>query len=61
MPRVLIQCPETGRPVYTGMNFDWLTFDSLQLGEKSIDCPECGKRHVWTRQDAILQADGGEG
>lgn len=62
MPRVLITCPVTEKPVYTGMNFDWETFEALELGEKSVvHCPECGRDHAWRRADAYLESDGGEG
>ncbi len=59
MARVMINCPETGRPIYTHMNFDWLEFDSVTIGTKSVECPECGKVHEWTRHDAYLDEEGG--
>lgn len=59
MARVMITCPETGKPVYTHMNFDWQGFDAIPLGTKSIQCPQCGEDHHWTRQDAYLEDDGG--
>lgn len=59
MSRVLITCPETGKPVYTGLNMEWLNLDASQLGEYELDCPECGKRHRWTKRDCRLMADGG--
>lgn len=59
MPQVFVYCPETEKPVYTGLNFDWFTFEGLEIGEQSLDCPVCGKTHSWTREDAFLRADGG--
>ncbi len=59
MSQVLITCPETGRPVYTGMNFEWSTFETLDLPEQSLKCPECGKIHAWTKSEAFTRADGG--
>lgn len=59
MSRLLITCPETGKPVYTGLNMEWYALEAAQLGEQELDCPECGRRHRWTKQDAILQSDGG--
>ncbi len=59
MARVMITCPETGKPVYTGMTFDWHAFESVQIGEKSVSCPACGKQHTWRRVDAYLDEDGG--
>lgn len=58
MARVMIICPHTQKQVYTGMNFDWMQFESVQIGEKSVTCPECGEEHIWTRADATLVADG---
>jgi endogenous inhibitor of DNA gyrase (YacG/DUF329 family) len=61
MPQVLINCPETGRPVYTGMSYDWFSFDAAVLVEPSFKCPQCGHTHSWKKTDAYLRADGGEG
>jgi len=59
MPRVLITCPETGKQVYTGARFNWQTFDSAKIGERKVRCPYCGEEHVWRREDADLDEDGG--
>ncbi len=59
MARVLITCPETGKPIYTGLNLEWDTFESTRIGERTIECRECGKVHVWQRADADLDEDGG--
>lgn len=59
MPQVMILCPETRKPIYTGLNLDWCLIDALDLGENSIACPECGKDHSWTTTDTFLRADGG--
>ena len=61
MARVMINCPETGKPVYTHMNFDWLHFDAVTIGTRSVTCPECGEVHEWTRDDSYLEDDGGGG
>jgi hypothetical protein len=61
MPRVLITCPETLRTVYTGLSFDWNSFETVELEEQSIPCPHCGRLHSWRKADALLVADGGEG
>ena len=60
MARVMIDCPETHKPVYTGNNFTWMEFDSLALGEHELQCPECGHVHHWNKSEAYLVADGGE-
>lgn len=59
MPRVMITCPDTGKPLYTGSRYNWQTFDSAKIGERKVQCPHCGKEHVWQRADAVLDEDGG--
>ncbi len=59
MARVMIDCPETGKRIYTHMNFDWLEFEAVTIGTKSVVCPACGKIHQWTRSDSTLEDDGG--
>jgi hypothetical protein len=58
MPRLMIECPDTHKLIYTGQNFNWETFESAKLGESSLPCAECGKVHRWTRMDAILDETG---
>jgi len=59
MARVMITCPETGEPIYTGMSFDWSAFDTVRIGERKVRCPLCGEFHTWKRADAFLEEDGG--
>ena len=59
MSQVLITCPETRRPVYTGLNYEWPVFDSINLPAQTLKCPLCGKDHQWAKSDAYLRADGG--
>ena len=61
MARVMIDCPQTGQPVYTHMNFDWFCYDALQIGTRSVPCPVCGALHEWTRRDSYLEEDGNSG
>ena len=42
MARIMINCPETGEPVFTGMSFDWSSFESVKIGEKLVRCSACG-------------------
>ena len=59
MSQAFINCPETGRPIYVGYNFEWLQLDSVDIGEETIDCRQCGQSHAWTRNDLNLRSDGG--
>lgn len=61
MSQVLIECPETKRPVATGWDLDWAGLEAASLGEQTLVCPECGKEHRWTKNEAWLRADGGGG
>ncbi len=58
MSQAFIICPETARHVYVGLNLEWPQVDLLDIDE-TIDCPECGGQHHWTKDDIILRADGG--
>ncbi len=60
MARVMIECPKTGRAIYTGLNLSWTTFESYEFGESCIKCAHCGEIHVWTRSDTMLDEAGGE-
>lgn len=57
MARVMITCPESGKPIYTGMSFDEITFETSQLTDKLVLCPECGQAHTWNKQDAYLESE----
>lgn len=61
MSRVMIHCPETGKRIYTHLELDWLDLDTLQLGERTVECPECSKTHEWRRAQAFLDQGGGSG
>lgn len=53
MPPVLISCPTTGNLVPTGVNI----VNRNEMGDDSrllIACPECGRDHEWTPDDAVL-------
>ena len=59
MPRIMINCPKTGKPVYTGMSMDEESFeqDSKAFSQTGTPCPECGELHTWRRQEAFLEED----
>ncbi len=57
MARVMIACPVTGRPIYTGVSYDEDTFETSQFADKSVFCPECGQVHTWTKHDAYLESE----
>jgi hypothetical protein len=55
MALVMITCPNTGRPVPTGMELDPAAFDSSEFGDIHLECPECPEIHPWSKDDAYLQ------
>lgn len=58
MVRVMIDCPATGKPVFTGMNLSAKALEGLPVvGNILRRCPECGRRHTWTKEDAYLEED----
>lgn len=59
MPKVMITCPNTGKPIFTGMSMDEKSFeqDSKAFSQTGTPCEECGELHTWTRQDAFLEGD----
>ena len=59
MARVMIECPSTGEPIFTGMTFDWPSFENVKIGQKQVRCSSCGEDHKWKRPDAYLEEDGG--
>lgn len=54
MPPVLITCPNTGDLIPTGAMADRL--EDLDPDNLVIACPECGRDHEWTPEDAVIAA-----
>ncbi len=44
-------------PIYTGMSFDKITFETSRLPNWSVLCPECGQTHIWNKQHAYLESE----
>lgn len=59
MPRVLIRCPSTSRPIPTGLEMDAEAF-ATELGDRFAYCPYCQRRHLWTKAIAWLEAAAGD-
>ena len=57
MASVMIDCPETGREIYTGIETDEASFAKLPDVLSRTQCSVCGQEHVWTRQDAWLSTN----
>jgi len=56
--KVMIRCPETGEPVYTGLSMDKRSFElDFVQSNVLVKCPACEKDHVWSKDDAFLEED----
>jgi hypothetical protein len=55
MAMMLVQCPDTGKSISTGVDIDSFSFINLGISPLSIrKCPACGGTHVMTTKDAWL-------
>jgi hypothetical protein len=57
MAQVLIECPETKQPVFTGLDFDESSWTSATLERNSVQCPHCPQMHEWSKKDAWLEGE----
>lgn len=56
MAKVMIKCPSTGKLVFTGVVGDKALLERLQIKQnKMARCSACGKEHLWTKEQAVLQ------
>lgn len=61
MAKLIIDCPNTGKPVSTGMDLPKSTFESTTLENNTTDCPhpDCPEdTHTWNKEDAYLEGEG---
>ena len=54
MSSVTIRCPNTGRPVPTGVETEPGVFRKLPKINVRMLCPACGQEHAWTVSCAWL-------
>jgi endogenous inhibitor of DNA gyrase (YacG/DUF329 family) len=52
---LLIKCPQTGKPVPTGIEVDPKSFANLPDVLSYLKCPECGLDHAWWTREAWLE------
>jgi hypothetical protein len=59
MSMFMITCPATGEKVSTGVEFVPEIINSgLGLASALMQCPACGKQHVWTPRGAEVAEEG---
>jgi hypothetical protein len=56
MAMVMIRCPATGRPAFTGIETDASCVNFIPPINTRLKCPCCGEIHVWSILDAELTA-----
>ena len=54
MSMIMIQCPNTGRPVSTAIETEPSVFRELPKIAGRMHCPACGEDHVWMTSSAWL-------
>ena len=59
---VMVNCPETGKPVATGISMERASFEPSILNNKVLyNCPVCGRDHFWSKEDAFLEEEQSSG
>lgn len=51
MATLYIICPETGKPVDTGVNIPKEDVKNLDRARNTVTCPHCGQTHTWDKTD----------
>jgi endogenous inhibitor of DNA gyrase (YacG/DUF329 family) len=51
---ISITCPTTNKPVRTGMTMERESFYRSVLTGNSVKCPHCGRTHIWSKDEAII-------
>jgi len=54
MSLVMIRCPQTGQPIYTGIETDPESFQCVDDVQTHSRCPLCGGEHAWWKREAWL-------
>jgi hypothetical protein len=58
MARIMIKCPETGKPLFAGMYVPKELFEVASFTNNTMkDCPHCGQDHTWEKKDAWIEED----
>ena len=63
MPRIMIRCPKTDKPILTGLDTELISLASMRIPVNSlivkmkVRCTACKKVHEWTYRDAWIEGD----
>ncbi len=58
MAKLYIECPATGKEVFTGVDFPEGK-DRSVYRNNTVGCPHCGASHVWDGTGAFFAGRGG--
>jgi len=54
MSDIMVTCPQTGKPVPTGLKAEWVRLGSLPPVAIPFLCTACGHTHKWQRDQAWI-------
>jgi hypothetical protein len=57
MSTVMVICPVTCRQISTGIETEADVLKGLPRVISAVHCPECGEKHFWTCDDAVLAGE----
>lgn len=55
MARVMINCPKTNKPIFTGIATDKTSFESSNIENNTIRCQHCKDKHKYSKKDCYLE------
>jgi hypothetical protein len=53
--RLMIHCPETGKPIPLRMTMEQGKFDRCSIRDMRTRCPHCQHTHTWQKTDVTLE------
>lgn len=57
MPRIMIRCPSLRVDIPTGLTTEKIKFDSIAGIRMPVECPACGRLHIWERKQAWIEKE----
>lgn len=57
MARLMIDCPVTGKPVFTGIDMPAQALENATMIDNKVTCPHCRDTHVWQKEEAYLEKE----
>lgn len=58
MPVLYVHCPNTEKPISTGLEFpEDYKARGIQMDHRLLRCPQCGKIHSWNPTEGHFESD----